>query len=110
MYTAEHSSSYTPRSFADGTRGKEPTSQRRAEPTPVAEKPQKPTRLWLNISGLEDADVEELMDTFAYYPGDTEVVFVNNGQKMLCSERVNTGKALMAELASFLPANCIKFA
>jgi hypothetical protein len=60
--------------------------------------------------GLEDADVEELMDTFAYYPGDTEVVFVNNGQKMLCSERVNPGKALMAELASFLPANCIKLA
>ena len=109
VYTAERSS-YAPRAYADNTRAKEPARQKRVEPTPAPEKPQKPTRLWLNITGLEQADVDELMDTFAYYPGDTEVVFVRDGKKMLCSERVNPGKALMAELASFLPANCIKLA
>ena len=110
VYTSERSSSYAPRGNADGAHAKEPAPQRRAEPTPSVEKPQKPTRLWLNISGLEDADVDELMDAFKYYPGDTEVVFVRDGKKLLCSERVNPGKPLMAELASFLPADCIKLA
>ncbi len=69
-----------------------------------------PKRLWLNISELEDADIEELMETLSFYLGDTEVIFVKNGKKMGCTERINPNKALMAELSSFLPANCIKLA
>jgi DNA polymerase III alpha subunit len=110
VYTAERSSSYAPRNPADSPRVKEPAPQKRTEPAASADKPNKPTRLWLNVSGMEQADEEELMDAFKYYPGDTEVVFVRDGKGMLCSERVNPNKALMAELALFLPENCIKLA
>ena len=78
--------------------------------SPDVSVPEKPKRLWLNIAGMEDADIEELMETLGYYQGETEVVFVKDGKKMLCSEKVNPGRALMAELASFLPENCIKLA
>ena len=65
-------------------------------------------RLWLNVSGLEEEDVEELLDTLTFYVGETPVWFVKDGKKMLCSQKVSPNKALMAELASFLPENCIK--
>ena len=85
-------------------------AQSEVKPVAVAAKIDKPKRLWLNISALENADVEELMETLGFYLGDTEVVFVKDGKKMLCSEKVNPGRALMAELASFLPESCIKLA
>ena len=69
---------------------------------------EKPKRLWLNITGMEEADIEELMETLTFYAGETEVIFVNGNQKMRCSQQVNPGRALMAELASFLPESCIK--
>ena len=83
-------------------------AQSEVKPVTVAAKIDKPKRLWLNISALENADVEELMETLGFYLGDTEVIFVKDGKKMLCSEKVNPGRALMAELASFLPESCIK--
>ena len=70
---------------------------------PLAEK-----KLWLNVTDLEDADIEELMETLTFYEGETAVVFVKDGKKMLCSQKVNAGKALMAELLSFLSENQIK--
>ena len=85
-------------------------AQSEVKPVAVAAKIDKPKRLWLNISALENADVEELMETLGFYLGDTEVIFVKDGKKMLCSEKVNPGRALMAELASFLPESCIKLA
>ena len=66
-------------------------------------------RLWLNVSALEDEDVEELLECLSYYVGETQVYFVKDGKKMACSQKVTPNKALMAELASFLPENCIKF-
>ncbi|MBR4943764.1 MAG: hypothetical protein IKZ28_06990, partial [Clostridia bacterium] len=57
---------------------------------------------------LEDEDIEEMMETFAYHKGETEVFFVRNGKKMRCSEKVSPCKALMAELRTFLSANDIK--
>ena len=101
----------------------EPTSTRAAEPVytlshiyadepskpnPVLQKPNAEKRLWLNISDMDDADVEELLETLSYYPGETAVCFVKNGRKMGCSEKVNPNKALLAELHTFLPENCIK--
>ena len=56
----------------------------------------------------EDEDLEELLETLSYYAGETQVCFVRNGKKMLCSQKVTVGKALMAELSTFLPENCIK--
>ena len=79
--------------------------------TPIAsaaQKTEKTKRLWLNVSGMEEADVEELLETLTFYAGDTEVFFVQDGKKMRCSEKVVLNKALMAELSSFLPENCIK--
>ena len=67
-----------------------------------------PKRLWLNISGMEEADVEELMETLMFYAGDTEVIFVKDGKKMRCTQSVSPTRALFAELATFLPENCIK--
>ena len=65
-------------------------------------------RLWLNVSGFEDEDIEELLETLSYYAGETQVCFVRDGKKMLCSQKVSVGKALMAELSTFLPESCIK--
>lgn len=79
-----------------------------ATPPPQKEKSDAEKRLWLNVSALEDADVEELMETLTFYEGETPVVFVKNGKKMLCSQKVTPNRALMAELASFLREDCIK--
>ena len=65
-------------------------------------------RLWLNVSELEDEDLEELLDTLSFYEGETQVYFVKDGKKMLCSQKVTPNRALMAELSSFLAENCIK--
>jgi hypothetical protein len=66
-------------------------------------------RLWLNITGMEEVDLEELLETLSYYPGETMVICVKDGKKKLCDQKVNPNKALFAELATFLPENCIKF-
>ena len=67
-------------------------------------------RLWLNVSDLEDEDIEELLETLSFYEGDTEVWFVRDRKKLRCTQTVALNKALMAELSSFLPENCIKLA
>ncbi len=69
----------------------------------------KDARLWLNVTGLEEEDIEELMETLTFYEGEVPVIFVKDKQKMLCSQKINPCKALFAELAGFLPENCIKF-
>ncbi len=70
----------------------------------------KPQRLWLNITDVDEADIEELMETLTFYEGDIEVVFVKAGKKLLCSQKVNANRALMSELCLFLEENCIKLA
>ena len=77
-------------------------------PVVKKEKPDAEKRLWLNVSDMEDEDIEELLETLSYYAGETQVCFVKNGKKMLCSQKVTPNKALMAELASFLSESCIK--
>ena len=76
---------------------------------PIVEEKKK--RLWLNVTDLADEDVEDLLDTLTYYEGETEVCFVNKktNQKSLCSVKVRYERGLKAELASFLPENCVKF-
>ncbi|MBQ3019854.1 MAG: DNA polymerase III subunit alpha [Clostridia bacterium] len=69
-----------------------------------------PKRLWLNVTDLEDADIDELLETLAFYEGDTEVYFVKGRKKLLCTQKVSLNKAFFAELSSFLPENCIKLA
>ncbi len=108
VYGTERTGGYTPKA-PTAKRADIPSQPQQAQPVAQAQ-PAKPKRLWLNISNMEEADVEELMDTLGFYLGETEVVFVKDGKKMLCSEKVNPGRALMAELASFLPENCIKLA
>ncbi len=75
---------------------------------PPERKQEQPKRLWLNVSDLEEEDIEELLDTLSFYAGETEVYFVREGKKMRCSQKVSPNRALMAELASFLAENCIK--
>ena len=81
--------------------------ERTAKPQ-SAEKADKDKKLWLNVSGMEDEDVEELLETLSYYGGETPVYFVKDGKKMACSQKVSPNRALMAELSSFLDENCIK--
>ena len=86
-------------------------TQRSAAPkaAPVAaNKPDSQKKLWLNVSELEEEDIDELLETLTFYEGETQVWFVKDGKKMSCSQKVSTNRALMAELASFLPENCIK--
>ncbi len=75
---------------------------------PAGTAPGKERALWLKIGGMADEDVEELMETLCSYEGDTPVYFVRDRKKMLCSQRVTPGRALMAELSSFLSDDCIK--
>ena len=84
----------------------EVTATRAAQP--VAEKTDAEKRLWLNVTDLEEADVEELLETLTFYAGETEVYFVTGRTKSRCSQKVSPNKALMAELSSFLPSTCIK--
>ena len=74
----------------------------------VQEKSDEEKILWLNISDLLDEDVEELLDTLTYHTGKTQVIFVKNGKKMSCSQKVMVSKGLMAELQGFLSAAQIK--
>ena len=74
----------------------------------AAQKSDKPKRLWLNVSALEEEDIDELLETLTFYAGDTEVCFVKGRTKSLCSQKVSPNNALMAELSSFLPQDCIK--
>ena len=62
----------------------------------------------MNVAPLEEEDLEELLETLTFYEGETVVYFVKNGKKMLCTQKVSLNKALIAELASFLPEYCIK--
>ena len=64
--------------------------------------------LWLNVTGLEDLDIEELMETLTFYEGETQVIFVKEGKKSMCSQKVTPNRALMAELSGFLDEKCIK--
>ena len=80
----------------------------RAEKLQETEKADKDKILWLNVGGMEDEDVDELLETLSFYAGETTVYFVKNGRKMLCTQKVTPNRALMAELCSFLPENCIK--
>jgi DNA polymerase-3 subunit alpha len=79
------------------------TSKQEVKPTQ-----DKPKCLWLNVSSMDDEDIEELLETLSYYEGDTQVYFVRDGKKMFCSQKVVLNKGLIAELATFLPENCIK--
>ena len=79
------------------------------EKTPVVkERTDADKTLWLNVSGMEEADIEELLETLTYYEGETKVVFVQNGKKSMCSQKVTPNRALFAELAGFLPDGAIK--
>ncbi len=72
---------------------------------PVREKAK---RLWLKVTDMEEADEQELLETLSFYAGETEVFIVRGKEKFLCTQRVNVGKALMAELSTFLDEDCIK--
>ena len=79
------------------------------KPTPAAKpKSDSEKTLWLNVGDLEDADVDELLETLSFYVGETKVIFVKNGKKMLCSQKVSLNRALLAVISSFLPESCIK--
>ena len=80
------------------------------ETQPIAsrEKSDAEKKLWLNITGLDDADVEELMETLTFYDGDTSVFFFKDGKKLVCSQKVTPSRGLFAELASFLSESAIK--
>ncbi len=86
----------------------EPTQGKVVEARPAAKAAEKPKKLWLNVTELAEEDIEELLDTLTFYEGDTEVVFVKAGKKMLCTQKVVLNKGLMAELCNFLSEDCIK--
>ena len=82
--------------------------EREQAATAPVRKTDKDKTLWLNITAMDEADVEELMETLTFYEGETQVIFVKDGKKLMCSEKVTPNNALMAELASFLPKECVK--
>ena len=78
------------------------------EPTMPTEKRDEDKKLWLNVTGMDEADLEELMETLTFYEGKTPVYFVKDGKKMICSQKVTPGRGLMAELFAFLDEERIK--
>lgn len=74
---------------------------------PVSEEEKKKV-LWLNIAMMEEADVDELLEVIASYPGETEVRLAKGKKKMRLSEGVNMSRGFMAELSTFLSDACIK--
>ena len=88
--------------------GKGDNGAQTADVRRVESNPEKPKTLWLNISNLEQEDIEELMETLTYYAGDTQVIFVKDGKKLRCSQSVTPNRALLAELSGFLEEKCIK--
>lgn len=66
--------------------------------------------LWLNITGLDERDIEELTDTLIFYQGNTPVIFVDkaNKKRYKCSQKVAISRALYAELATCLSEEDIK--
>jgi DNA polymerase-3 subunit alpha len=83
------------------------TTERVVEETPH-EKTDAEKTLWLNVTGMDELDIEELMETLTYYEGQTKVIFVQNGKKSLCSQKVTPSRALFAELSGFLSDSAIK--
>ena len=83
------------------------TTERVVDETP-REKTDAEKTLWLNVTGMDELDIEELMETLTYYEGQTKVIFVQNGKKSLCSQKVTPSRALFAELSGFLPDTAIK--
>ncbi len=97
-------------SIAEPQVAKKSDGARNTETQPIVrrEKSDAEKKLWLNITGLDDADVEELMETLTFYDGDTSVFFVKDGKKLVCSQKVMPSRGLFAELASFLSESEIK--
>ncbi|MBQ7924514.1 MAG: DNA polymerase III subunit alpha [Clostridia bacterium] len=77
-------------------------------PVAPTEKADEDKKLWLNVTGMDEADLEELMETLTFYEGKTPVYFVKDGKKMLCTQKVTPSRGLMAELYGFLDEKCIK--
>ena len=97
-------------SIDDTVQAPSKTTERPGNVAPVStSKPREEYKaLWLNVSDLDDEDVDELLETIAYHEGNLPVYLVRNGKKMLCSQKIAPTKGLMAELYGFLPENCIK--
>ncbi len=87
-----------------------PTYSAENEPVVPVKRKEAYKALWLNITDMDEADVEELLETLTYYEGELPVYFVKDGKKMGCSQKVSPSKGLLAELCGFLPENCIKLA
>ena len=85
-----------------------PKTTEKVEDEKPREKTDAEKTLWLNVTGMDDLDLEELMETLTYYEGQTKVIFVQNGKKSLCSQKVTPSRALFAELSGFLPDTAIK--
>ncbi len=68
-----------------------------------------PQVLWLNASGMDDGEFEELQEMLSAYAGKTEVRIVRGSQKFIYPNGVTRNKAFDAELATYLPENCIKY-
>ncbi len=65
--------------------------------------------LWLNATGLDEGEFEELQEMLSAYEGPTEVRILRGSQKFRYPNGVVRSRAFEAELATFLPAGCIKF-
>jgi hypothetical protein len=65
--------------------------------------------LWLNASGLDDGEFDELQEMLSAYRGATEVRVLRGKQKFRYPAGITRSKAFEAELCTFLPADCIKF-
>jgi DNA polymerase III alpha subunit len=65
--------------------------------------------LWLNASGLDDGEFDELQEMLSAYRGETEVKVLRGTQKFRYPAGITRSKAFEAELRTFLPAECIKF-
>ena len=71
--------------------------------------PAKRETLWLNATGLDDGEFEELQEMLSAYEGPTEVKILRGKQKFRYPRGIVRSRAFEAELATFLSPDCVKF-
>ena len=77
-----------------------------AAPAKREAEPPKEEVLWLDARSLDEATLEELLETLSDYAGPKRTKIVHGGKRY--ETTVNLNRALLAELYTFLPESCIK--
>ncbi len=84
--------------FSKAAKGGEPVKEKRVEPV-----------LWLNASKLDEDSFDEFLNMLSNYEGNTVCKIVRGGKRYKLPDGINYCRGLLAELATFIATEDIKF-